>query len=146
MNEWMKIAIDCAKQAMLEDEFPVGAIVVKDQVMIGSGYNRKESTHSPIAHAEILAIQDASNTIGDWRLNDTILFTTLEPCPMCLGAIIQARIKKVVFAAKDIRWGACGSIMNFSNHPQLNHHVECEFCPNEDVVKMMKAFFSEKRG
>jgi len=138
-------AIDLARQASLENEFPVGAMVIQaDGRVIGRGYNQKETLKDPTAHAEVLAIRDAVNTLGDWRLVGATLLTTLEPCPMCLGAIIHARIAKIVFLAKDIRWGACGSVMDFSSHDALNHQCEIEYLANDDVVKIMKCFFKNQ--
>jgi tRNA(adenine34) deaminase len=133
--------IELAKLALLKSEFPVGALVVKDDVILGEGYNLKESSHDPTAHAEVIALRAATKKIADWRLTGSILISTLEPCPMCLGAILQARVKKVIYLAQDIRWGACGSVMNFSQHDQLNHQCELEYLPNDDVVNLMKSFF-----
>ena len=134
--------IGLAKQAESIAEFPVGAMVIDSNGdVIGTGYNQKETLNDPTAHAEVLAIRDAVKRVGDWRLLGTTLLTTLEPCPMCLGAIIQARIAKIVFLAKDIRWGACGSVMDFSNHDVLNHRCEVEFLANDEVVGLMKGFF-----
>ena len=134
-------AIELALKAQSIGEFPVGAVVVSDGQIIGEGFNQKQTLADPAAHAEILAIRQAAKSIGDWRLVGATLISTLEPCPMCLGAIIQARISKVVFLAYDIRWGACGSVMDFSNHPKLNHTCELDYQPNQRVVKMMKDFF-----
>ena len=149
MNEFIQIAIELAKKAQDLGEFPVGAVVINpDCVILGRGFNQKETTHDPTAHAEIVAIRDAVQVVGDWRLTDCILMTTLEPCPMCLGAILQSRIKKIVYLAKDIRWGACGTVMDFSNHAQLNHRCQLEYCPHDEVVQMMRSFFKDqkKRG
>ena len=137
-------AIACAQQAAEYGEFPVGAVVVLDGKVIGKGYNQKETLKDPAAHAEILAIRQAASAIGDWRLSGATLVSTLEPCPMCLGAIIQARIAHIVYLAKDLRWGACGTVMDFSNHAQLNHHCETTFIPNDDVVKLMRSFFKDQ--
>jgi tRNA(adenine34) deaminase len=134
-----------AKQAYDMEEFPVGALVVQQNEIIGEGFNQKESLADPTAHAEVLAIRAATQVIGDWRLTGATLVTTLEPCPMCLGAIIQARISTIVFLAKDIRWGACGSVMDFSNHHQLNHSCELNYLPDNEVVDLMKSFFKDRR-
>ncbi len=138
-------AIELAQHAQTMGEFPVGAVVFKETQILGEGYNQKEGLKDPSAHAEILALRDAAKHQGDWRLTDATLVTTLEPCPMCLGAILQARIKTIVFLAKDIRWGACGSIMDFSKHDKINHQCELVYRPNDDVVKMMKDFFKVRR-
>ena len=150
------MALDCIDylmqlldQAELEHEFPVSAVVLDSMnTIIGSGYNQKEQLSDPTAHAELLAIRQATHAIGNWRLSEHILVSTLEPCPMCLGAILQARLKKVVFLAKDIRWGACGSIMDFSNHPAINHSCKWVYEPHDDVVNRMRGFFHRqgKRG
>tara|TARA_Y200000002_G_scaffold355383_1_gene336325 strand:- start:166 stop:618 length:453 start_codon:yes stop_codon:yes gene_type:complete len=134
-----------AVKASKIDDFPVGAIVVKDGKIIGEGYNQKESLNDPTAHAEVLAIKAAVSYVGDWRLSGALLITTLEPCPMCLGAIIHARIETIIYLAKDIRWGACGSVMDFSSHDKLNHRCEVVYQPDDEVVHMMKNFFKLKR-
>ena len=132
--------IGLAKQAESIAEFPVGAMVIDSKgEVIGIGYNQKETLKDPTAHAEVLAIRDAVKRVGG--VCRTTLLTTLEPCPMCLGASIQARSAKIVFLAKDIRWGACGSVMDFSNHDALNHRCEVEFLANDEVVGLMKGFF-----
>ena len=141
MDEFINRAILLAQQANDRDEFPVGALVYRDGVILGEGFNQKEGLRDPSGHAEVLALRAAAKEQGDWRLTGATLVTTLEPCPMCLGAIIQARIAKIVFLAKDIRWGACGSVMDFSNHDALNHRCEVEFLANDEVVGLMKGFF-----
>ena len=146
ISNFINDVIDLAKYASSKNEFPVGAMVINSEGdVIGTGYNQKETLKDPTAHAEVLAIRDAVKRVGDWRLLGTTLLTTLEPCPMCLGAIIQARIAKIVFLAKDIRWGACGSVMDFSNHDQLNHRCEVEFLVNDEVVGLMKEFFNDQK-
>ena len=106
--------------------------------------NQKETLKDPSAHAELLAVRAAAAAIGDWRLTGATLVSTLEPCPMCLGAILQARIAHVVYLAKDIRWGACGSIMDFSHHSALNHRCTLDYRPNSTVVDLMKQFFKRE--
>ena len=130
-----------ARLAAEENEFPVAALVIQDDQVIAEGRNQKESLNDPTAHAEVLAIREAVKHHGDWRLTGTTLLTTLEPCPMCLGAIIHARIKTIVYLAKDIRWGACGSVMDFSSHPMLNHRCELLYQPDDEIVALMKNFF-----
>ena len=137
-------AIALAIQASRAHEFPVGAVVQHEGVIIGEGMNQKETLKDPSAHAELLAIRAAAEAIGDWRLTGAILVSTLEPCPMCLGAILQARIAHVVYLAKDIRWGACGSVMDFSQHQALNHQCTLEYRPNSTVVDLMKQFFKQE--
>lgn len=122
--EYMQLALDLAKQAALMGEVPVGAIVVKDNVVIGRGSNAPIGMHDPTAHAEILAMRQAANYLGNYRLVDCTLYVTLEPCAMCSGAIQHARIAKLVFGASDPKTGACGSVINLMNEPKLNHHTE----------------------
>lgn len=120
-EEMMLKAIELAKKAYEIGEIPIGAIVVdKDGNIIGKGYNRRESDNSPTAHAEILAIEAAAKHLGSWRLNDCTLYVTLEPCPMCAGAIINSRLKRVVYGAFDDKGGACASVVNLFELP-FNH-------------------------
>ena len=137
-------AIALAIRASDAHEFPVGAVVHRDGIIIGEGMNQKETLKDPSAHAELLAVRAAATAIGDWRLTGATLVSTLEPCPMCLGAILQARIAHVVYLAKDIRWGACGSIMDFSHHSALNHRCTLDYRPNSTVVDLMKQFFKRE--
>lgn len=120
----MAKAIELAKQAWQEGEIPVGAILVKDEQIIGQGWNRPISSHDPSAHAEMLAIRDAGQKIGNYRLLDTTLYVTLEPCSMCAGLLVHSRIQRVVYGASDLKTGACGSVMDLVRHPQLNHQLE----------------------
>ncbi len=140
----MQRAIALAKTAAAQNEFPVGAVVVDAGHIIGEGFNQKEQQSDPTAHAEMGALRQAAAVKSTWRLTGCTLITTLEPCPMCLGAILQARIDTVVYLAKDLRWGACGSIMDFSDHPELNHRCQLVYAPNPSVVAMMRAFFKDQ--
>lgn len=121
---YMQTALDLAGQAALAGEVPVGAIVVKDGVIVGRGYNAPISQHDPSAHAEIQAMRDAANTLGNYRLVGCTLYVTLEPCAMCSGAMQHARIARLVYGASDPKTGACGSIINLMAEPRLNHHTE----------------------
>ena len=123
MIKYMKEALRLAQCAAQNGEVPVGAVIVKDSEIIATGANRRESDKSPTAHAEILAIQEASKALGSWRLDGCTLYVTLEPCPMCMGAIINSRIGKVVFGAFDLKAGACGSVVNLNKYA-FNHHPE----------------------
>ena len=123
MIKYMKEALRLAQCAAQNGEVPVGAVIVKDSEIIATGANRRESDQSPTAHAEIIAIQEASKSIGSWRLDGCTLYVTLEPCPMCMGAIINSRIEKVVFGAFDLKAGACGSVVNLNKYA-FNHHPE----------------------
>lgn len=122
--EYMEIALQFAEEAAAAGEVPVGAIVVKNGEIIGRGYNAPITTHDPSAHAEIRAMRDAANHLGNYRLVDCMLYVTLEPCAMCSGAIQHARIARVIYGASDPKTGACGSVINLMAEPKLNHHTE----------------------
>lgn len=122
--QYMLEAIKEAEKALLMAEVPVGAVVVKNGEIIGRGHNRKEIDNSPIAHGEILALSQAATALGSWRLTDCILYVTLEPCPMCAGAILQSRLKELVFGAWDIKWGGVGSKTDLLRPGLFNHTVE----------------------
>lgn len=145
--QFMGIALQLAHQAEIKDEVPIGAVVVKDrQIIIGQGYNNTITQQSPLAHAELLALQEAATTIGNYRLVDCDLYITLEPCIMCAGAILQARIKRLIFGTKEPKSGAAGSVINiFANH-QLNAHTAV-FGPVDQVncAKQLTNFFRQKR-
>jgi tRNA(adenine34) deaminase len=145
-QEWMQIALDLASQAAQNGEVPVGAIVVKDGAIIGRGANAPIALHDPSAHAEIIAMREAAQFLGNYRLVDCTLYVTLEPCAMCSGAMQHARIAKLVFAASDAKTGACGSVINLMNEPKLNHH--CEVIGGvlaEECGAVLSAFFKQRR-
>ncbi len=120
----MRLALEQARRAFDKGEIPVGAVAVHQNRVIGRGHNCKESSPDPTAHAEILALRQAAGALGGWRLLDVTLYCTLEPCPMCAGAMIQARLPRLVYAIDDPKTGAAGSVMALLQHPRLNHHVE----------------------
>jgi tRNA(adenine34) deaminase len=120
-RRWMELALAEAELAFAEEETPVGAVVVKGNRLLGRGHNRVETLHDPTAHAEILAIGAAANGLGDWRLEECVLYTTLEPCSMCAGAAVLARVAEIVYAAPDRKHGACGTVLTVAGHPGLNH-------------------------
>ena len=122
--KWMNEAIKQAKKAESYDEVPIGCVIVKDDKVIARGYNKRETLQQSIAHAEIMAIQKACKKLNTWRLEDCILYVTLEPCPMCAGAIIYSRIERVVFGAYDKKAGSCGSVVNLFELP-YNHKPLC---------------------
>jgi len=126
MNDitFMQMALSLAEEAAQNGEVPVGAVVVKDGVVIGRGSNAPISQHDPSAHAEIQAMRDAAKYLGNYRLVDCTLYVTLEPCAMCAGAIQHARIARLVFGASDPKTGACGSVINLMAEERLNHHTE----------------------
>jgi tRNA(adenine34) deaminase len=123
-TDYMRLALDLARQAAQSGEVPVGAIVVKDGEIIGRGCNSPISRHDPSAHAEMLALRDAAQRVGNYRLVGCELFVTLEPCIMCVGALFHARIARVVYGASDPKTGAAGSVLNLFDEARLNHHAE----------------------
>lgn len=143
--EYMKLALDLAREAAEEGEVPVGAIIVKDGMIIGRGRNRREVSGNALAHAEIEAINQACITLGGWQLIDCTLYVTLEPCPMCAGAIINARIPRVVQGASNIKAGSCGSIVDLFSLP-YNHKPALESGVLEtECQQVLKDFFKQLR-
>lgn len=141
----MQIAFEEAKKAYNLNEVPVGAIIVLNGEVIGKGHNLRESNQDALAHAEIMAIKEAQQHLNSWRLEDAVMYVTLEPCAMCAGAIIQSRIKKIYIGAKDPKSGAAGSIINLFDNP-WNHQVELEFGIMEvESSKLLKEFFKKLR-
>lgn len=123
-ERWMEEAINEAKRAEALGEVPIGAVIVKEGRVIGRGYNRREIDQDPTAHAEIIAIRQAAEHVGGWRLTDCDLYITLEPCPMCAGAIIQSRIRQVVYGTEDPKAGCAGTLMNILADERFNHQTE----------------------
>ena len=141
----MKTAIELAKEAGKKGEVPVGAVIVKDGVVVGRGANNREATNSALGHAEIMAINEANKTLGSWRLDGCTLYVTLEPCPMCAGAIINARIPTVVFGAYDKVQGSFESVANFANMPySFSPEIYGGICENE-CKDLLTSFFKEVR-
>ena len=144
-RDFMARALELAQTAADMGEVPVGAVVVKDNKIIGEGYNRRETDGSAIAHAEILAIEAACRTLGTWRLENCTLYVTLEPCAMCTGAIINSRIKLVVFSAEDYKAGAMGGLCNLTQLP-FNHIPEVIIgVMEEEARSLLKGFFEKLR-
>lgn len=144
--KWMHHALSLAEQARDKGEVPVGAVLIKDNTMLGEGFNAPISQHDVSAHAEIQAIRQACSYTKNYRLPDTTLYVTLEPCTMCAGAIVHARIARVVIAAKEPRAGAAGSVLNVLQNEQLNHQCKTEFgLLSEDSAMMLKTFFKVRR-
>lgn len=142
---YMREALLLAEKAREEDEVPVGAVIVRDGEIIARAYNRRQTDKCATAHAEILAIEQACRTLGGWRLPRAIMYVTLEPCPMCAGALINARVEKVVYGANDIRFGALGSLFNLSELP-LNHKLEVVGgVLGEECRSILSDYFKEKR-
>ena len=145
-EKYMKEAIKQARKAYALGEVPIGCVIVHDGKIIGRGYNRRNTDKNALAHAEITAIRKASKAIGDWRLEECTLYVTLEPCQMSVGAIVQARIPKVIMACMNPKAGCAGSILNVLNNPQFNHQVEAvNGILEEECSKMLKDFFVELR-
>ena len=145
MNE-MQEALRLAKQAAAEDEVPVGAVVVCNGQIVGRGYNRREQTQSPTSHAEIHAIEEASKALGSWRLENCILFVTLEPCPMCLAASQQARVSKIIYGAQDLKGGAISLGYELHKNEKMNHRFEVVYEPHAECSEILSEFFLKKRA
>ena len=145
-EHWMRLAIVEAERASSLEEVPVGAVVVREDLILGRGYNRRETDRDPTAHAEILALRDAAEAHGSWRLDGVTMVVTLEPCLMCAGALVAARVAKVVFGAADPKAGACGSLYNFAVDPRLNHQVEVVAGVRAaEAGRLLTDFFSMRR-
>jgi tRNA(adenine34) deaminase len=145
--DYMRHALELASQAQDAGEVPVGAVVVQDGVIIGRGFNAPISRHDPSAHAEMMALRDAAQNIGNYRLVGCELFVTLEPCLMCAGAIMQARIARAVYGASDPKTGACGSVLNAFAEQRLNHHTEVVVGVLADECGLMLSnFFALRRA
>ncbi len=123
-EHYMRLALAEARRALEHDDVPIGAVVVRDGEVIGRGHNERELREDPTAHAEVLALREAAASLGSWRVLDSVLFVTLEPCAMCAGAIVLARVPRVVWAAADPKAGAAGSVMDVLDHPRLNHRPQ----------------------
>ncbi|WLD93433.1 tRNA adenosine(34) deaminase TadA [Alkalihalobacillus sp. AL-G] len=143
---YMKKAIEIAHQASSLGEVPIGAVIVKDDNIIASGHNLRETEQRAIAHAELLAIDEACKSLGTWRLNECTLYVTLEPCPMCSGAIILSRVDRVVYGADDPKGGCAGTIMNLLDEPRFNHQaVITSGVLAEECGELLSAFFRTLR-
>ena len=143
---WMRRALKEAEKALSHDEVPVGAVVVHEGRIIGRGHNQTETLNDPTAHAEMIAISAAANTLQSWRLNDCTLYVTLEPCAMCAGAIVLSRLDTLVIGAMDPKAGACGSLRNIVQDHRLNHRVEIlQAILEEESAALLKRFFQRLR-
>lgn len=146
-ERFMRAALVQAKKAGALWEVPIGCVIVREGKIIARGYNRRNTDRTTLAHAEITAIQKASKKLSDWRLSDCTLYVTLEPCPMCAGAIVQARIPRVVAACNNPKAGCAGSVLNVLQTPGLNHRAEyTEGILREECSQMLSEFFSELRA
>ena len=144
---WMEEALREAQRALALGEVPVGALVVREGQIVGRGCNQPISSSDPTAHAEILALREAGKTLGNYRLADCDLYVTLEPCAMCAGAIMHARIRRLVYGADDPKAGAVHSVVHVLNHPKLNHAVDVIFgVLAARCMDLLQTFFRQKRG
>ena len=143
---WMLQALAQARYAAKVNEVPVGAVLVKNNTIVGRGYNQPIKSHDPTAHAEIIALRNAAMTAANYRLLNTALYVTLEPCAMCAGALIQARVKRIVFGAGDSRNGACGTVFNIAQSGQLNHRIEVTGgLLADECGELLRQFFRQRR-
>ncbi|MEX6001701.1 tRNA adenosine(34) deaminase TadA [Providencia vermicola] len=138
---WMNRALELAKNAQDAGEIPVGALLVKDNQLVASGWNRSIESHDPTAHAEIIALQQGGKALNNYRLLDTTLYVTLEPCIMCAGALVHSRIGRLVYGAKDFKTGACGSFINLLERPGLNHYIDVTGGVLEETCSTMLSAF-----
>ncbi|MCM3165124.1 MULTISPECIES: tRNA adenosine(34) deaminase TadA [Metabacillus] len=148
MNDqhFMKIALEEARKAKEIGEVPIGAVIVLNDIVVGAAHNLRETEQRSIAHAEILAIDQACKTVDSWRLEDATLYVTLEPCPMCAGAIVLSRIKRVVYGASDPKGGCAGTLMNLLQEERFNHQVEVtKGIEEQECSEMLSSFFRELR-
>ena len=146
-EDYMRAALDLARQGAAAGEVPVGALVVCGGEIVGRGYNQPISSHDPSAHAEIMALRDAARHLGNYRLPGSTLYVTLEPCAMCCGAIMHARVGRLVFGARDPKTGAVGSVVDLFAEARLNHHAEVEGgVLAEECGALLSRFFAGRRG
>ena len=146
-EDWfMRLALREAERALEHDDVPIGAVVVRDGEVLASGHNERELRGDPTAHAEILALREAARLDGSWRVLDAVLYVTLEPCAMCAGALVLARIPRVVYGASDPKAGACGSVLDVLGEPRLNHRPEVSGgLLAEECGALLSAFFQARR-
>ena len=143
---FMRMALEEAAKAPAVGEVPIAALIVHEGQVLAQTHNYRETWQDPTAHAEVIAIRSASAALGTWRLNDTTLYVTVEPCAMCLGAILLARVPRVVFGAQDPKAGACGSVLDFTHEPRLNHQVEIiGGLLEEESQALLRQFFRQLR-
>lgn len=146
-DRWMRRAIDLARRAYEEAEVPIGAVIVHGDRVVGEGWNQREMLGDPTAHAEMIAITQAAESLGSWRLLDCTLYVTLEPCPMCAGAIVQARIPTVVYGTPDPKAGACHSLYRITEDDRLNHRCNVLGGVLRDECRaLLQDFFAEQRA
>jgi tRNA(adenine34) deaminase len=145
-DHFMRLALREAERALEHDDVPIGAVVVHDGELLAAGHNERELRRDPTAHAEVIALREAARALGTWRVLDAALYVTLEPCAMCAGAIVLARVARVVFAAPDPKAGACGSVLDVLGEPRLNHRpVLAGGLLAEESAAMLSGFFASRR-
>jgi tRNA(adenine34) deaminase len=143
---FMRLALREAVRATEHDDVPIGAVIVRGGEVIGSGHNERELRADPTAHAEMIALREAARTIGSWRVLDSVMYVTLEPCAMCAGAIVLARLPRLVFGATDPKAGAAGSVLDVLDEPRLNHRPQVESgLLAEECANLLRAFFAPRR-
>ncbi len=146
-RRFMRDALELARQALESEDVPVGALVVYEGCVIGRGFNQRERLHDPTAHAEMLALTAAAEYLGQWRLDGCTMYVTLEPCAMCAGALVLARMSRLVFGATDPKAGACGSLFEIPSDSRLNHQVETvSGVLAEPAAELLRAFFQHRRS
>jgi tRNA(adenine34) deaminase len=144
---FMRLALREAARALEHDDVPIGALIVEHGEVIGSGHNERELRADPTAHAEMIALREAARSLGSWRVLDAVMYVTLEPCAMCAGAIVLARVPRVVFGAADPKAGAAGSVFDILDEPRLNHRPRVESgLLAEDSADLLRAFFTPRRS
>ena len=144
---WMRLALQEARLAAAEGEIPVGAVLVRDGQEICRAHNLRENQHDPTAHAEILCVRRGAEKLGTWRLRGCTLYVTLEPCPMCAGAMVMSQLSACVYGAADARQGCCGSVYDLPHDPALFHRVPCAGgVLEEECARLLRAFFEKRRG
>lgn len=145
-EKWMRYALTLAGKAEQQGEIPVGAVLVQDDQILGEGWNMSITAHDPSSHAEMVAIRQAGKQVENYRLINTTLYVTLEPCPMCAGLLVHSRIDRLVFGASDLKTGAAGSVMNIVCHDELNHQIEvCAGVLEEECASKISNFFKMRR-
>ncbi len=143
---FMRLALREAARALDHDDVPIGAVIVKEGEVIGSGHNERELRADPTAHAELIALREAARALGHWRVLETVMYVTLEPCAMCAGAIVLARVPRVVYGADDPKAGAAGSVLSVLDVPQLNHRPQVQYgLLAEESAELLREFFARRR-
>jgi tRNA(adenine34) deaminase len=143
---FMRLALREAARALDHDDVPVGAVVVRDGEVIGAGHNERELREDPTAHAEMIALREAAAAIGSWRVLESVMYVTLEPCSMCAGAVVLARVPRVVFGAWDAKAGAAGSVLNILGEPAFNHRPVCQGgLLADESAQLLREFFASRR-